>query len=449
MRNKEKKNTVYACSKCGFQVPKWLGRCPECGAWGTLEPEIKQPPDRRQVLTGRVGELTDFSQVAGKDFKRVKTNLEELDRVLGGGLVPGSLVLLTGEPGIGKSTLVLQLINLLKEETIYVSGEESPEQIKLRADRIGLESGQLKFLSETNIDNIIATLAKARPKLAVIDSIQTIFWEDLPSEAGGASQIKVCTVKLMELAKRSNIIVIIIGHVTKEGILAGPKTMEHLVDTVLYLEGDQYHAFRLLRATKNRFGSTNEVGVFDMQAGGLVEVKNPSEVFLAERQKSPGSAVAAIIEGSRVFLVEIQALVNTTVFGLPRRTANGVDFNRLQMIIAVLAKRCGLRLGNQDIYVNVVGGFKVTEPAVDLAVALSIASAYKNKTIPEKTVVLGEIGLGGEVRTVSQIEKRLNEIEKMGFSEVILSANAKVSRAKLNLFRVKNLPEVVKEVIGY
>lgn len=446
---KPKKNTVYTCAKCGSQSPKWLGRCSECGAWGTLAPEIKQAPDRRQVMAGQVGELTNFSSIEGKDILRVKTNLSELDRVLGGGLVPGSLVLMTGEPGIGKSTLVLQMINLLNAETIYVSGEESPEQIKLRADRIGLKSGKLKFLSETNIDNIIATLDKAKPTLAIIDSIQTIFWEDLPSEAGSQGQVRVCTVKLLELAKKNNIIVIIIGHVTKEGVLAGPKAMEHLVDAVLYLEGDKYHAFRILRATKNRFGSTNEVGVFDMRAEGLIEVKNPSEVFLAERQKSPGSCVAAILEGSRSFLVEIQALVNTTVFGLPRRTANGVDFNRLQMIIAVLSKRCGLPLGNQDIYVNVVGGFKVTEPAVDLAVALSIASAYKNKIISEKTVVLGEIGLGGEIRTVSQIDKRLNEIEKMGFTKVILSANAKASHLKLNFFRLKNLPEVIKEVIGY
>ncbi|MFA5069850.1 MAG: DNA repair protein RadA [Patescibacteria group bacterium] len=449
MSLKGKNKTIYVCSHCGSQFPKWLGRCSECGAWGTLAPEIALPPDRKQQITGRVGELTDFSRVVGRDFSRLRTNLTELDRVMGGGLVPGSLVLLTGEPGIGKSTLVLQMINLLNEETVYVSGEESPEQIKLRADRIGLKSAKLKFLSETNIDNIIATLASARPKVAVVDSIQTIFWEDLPSESGSPAQIKVCTVKLMELAKKSDIVIIIIGHVTKEGILAGPKTMEHLVDTVLYLEGDRYHAFRLLRATKNRFGATSEVGVFDMQAGGLVEVNNPSAVFLAERQKSPGSSVVAIIEGSRAFLVEIQALVNTTVFGLPRRTANGVDFNRLQMIIAVLAKRCGFRLGNQDIYVNVVGGFKVTEPAVDLAIALAIASAFKNKFIPEKTVVLGEIGLGGEIRTVSQGEKRLNEIEKMGFKDVILSANDKISRPKLNLLRVKNLAEVIKEVIGY
>ncbi|MFH1366951.1 MAG: DNA repair protein RadA [Patescibacteria group bacterium] len=449
MKNKLKKNTVYACSKCGAQSPKWLGRCLECGAWGTLAPEIKQAPDRRQITAGQVGELTDFGSIEGKEVERFKTNLAELDRVLGGGLVPGSLVLMTGEPGIGKSTLVLQMINLLDAETIYVSGEESPEQIKLRADRIGLKSGNLKFLSETNIDNIIATLDKAKPKLAIIDSIQTIFWEDLPSEAGSQGQVRVCTVKLLELAKKNNITIIIIGHVTKEGVLAGPKSMEHLVDAVLYLEGDKYHAFRILRSTKNRFGSTNEVGVFDMRAEGLIEVKNPSEVFLAERQKSAGSCVAAILEGSRSFLVEIQALVNTTVFGLPRRTANGVDYNRLQMIIAVLAKRCGLSLGNQDIYVNVVGGFKVTEPAVDLAVALAIASAFKNKIIPEKTVVLGEIGLGGEIRTVSQIDKRLNEIEKMGFNKVILSANAKIGQSKLNLVRVKNLPEAIKEVFGY
>ena len=449
MSFKEKNKTIYVCSNCGLQFPKWLGRCSECGSWGTLEPEIKQAPDRRKNIVGHVAELTDFSQVAGGALPRFKTNLAELDRVLGGGLVPGSLVLLTGEPGIGKSTLVLQFINLLNEETVYVSGEESPEQIKLRADRISFKTSKLKFLSETNIDNIIATLDKAKPKLAVIDSIQTVYWEDLPSEAGSVAQVRVCTIKLLELAKKNNITVIIIGHVTKEGMLAGPKAMEHLVDTVLYLEGDPYHAFRLLRATKNRFGATSEVGVFDMRAEGLIEVKNPSEVFLAERQKSPGSCVAAILEGSRAFLVEIQALVNTTVFGLPRRTANGVDFNRLQMIIAVLSKRCGLRLGNQDVYVNVVGGFKVTEPAVDLAVALSIASAFRNKIIPEKTAALGEIGLGGEIRLVSQVEKRLNEIEKMGFKEVILSANAKIGSSKLNLFRVKNLPEVINKIIGY
>lgn len=445
-----KQKTLYQCSHCDSQFPKWQGRCPECGQWGTIAATLPEPVDRRRVA-GRPGKPVAFSEVEATHAQRLPVGLPELDRVLGGGIVPGSLILLGGDPGIGKSTLVLQMAGALARqgEVLYVSGEESAQQVKMRLDRLSVQGGKIKFLGETNVETVVATIDAGKPQLVIVDSIQTMYWPHLPSEAGSINQVRACTVKYLEAAKRSSVAIIIIGHVTKEGFVAGPKTLEHLVDTVLYLEGDQYHAFRVLRSVKNRFGSTNEVGVFDMRDGGLVEVSNPSQVFLAERQGGPGSCVAAVMEGSRPFLIEVQALVNQTVFGLPRRTSSGIEFNRLQLLLAVLSKRVGVKIGTQDVFVNVVGGFRVNEPAVDLAICLAVASAALNKPVEKNLVAIGEVGLGGEIRTVSQLDLRLAEAAKLGFTNAVVAANAKVQgRSTIALLHSRTVAEAVKEILG-
>lgn len=391
---------------------------------------------------------------------RIKTGIEEFDRVLGGGIVPGSLILLGGEPGIGKSTLVLQIVekcqmSAVKEfalsdsqmgQMFYVSGEESAEQIKLRMDRLKIKSKTLRFLGETDIEIICATFEKYKPQIVIIDSIQTMCFSELPSEAGSINQVRVCTVKLLEVAKKNNISIFIVGHVTKEGVVAGPKTLEHLVDTVLYLEGDQFHYFRLLRTAKNRFGSTNEVGVFEMKEKGLMEVKNPSKEFLSQRTtKETGSIVTATMEGSRAFLIEVQALVSRTIFGYPQRRASGFDLNRLQLLATVLTRRCKLNLGNQDIYLNIAGGIKVEEPAIDLAVCLAIVSAFKNKPIDSNLVAFGEVGLGGEIRNVGQIDKRIIEAKKLGFQKIIIpQTNIRSTENETEIIQAKNLNEAME-----
>jgi DNA repair protein RadA/Sms len=481
-----KSQTIYECSKCGAQSLKWSGRCLECGAWGSLE-EILNPPQSPFGKGGSkggfekipAGKVLNFNEVTGKDFERIKTGIGEFDRVLGGGIVPGSLVLLGGEPGIGKSTLVAQIATSVTKNfrvvprsfprefrdktilessanhpqakgengmnTLYISGEESAEQIKMRLDRLGLKTNSLQFLGETNIETICATIEKIKPAMAIIDSIQTMTTSELPSEAGSVNQVRACTVKLLEVAKKNNIPIFIIGHVTKEGQVAGPKTLEHLVDTVLYLEGDRYHVYRLLRTVKNRFGSTDEVGIFEMTGSGLVEVKNPSAIFLEERDENiAGSAVTCVVEGSRPLLVEIQALVSRTYFGYPQRRSAGFDLNRLQLLLAVLSKRANINLGTHDVHLNVAGGYRVQEPACDLAVILAVASAFKNKPLPKSTVVFGEVGLGGEIRTIPQIEKRINEAEKMGFYEVIVPNFKQQIQNKLNIFKTKNLIDALK-----
>jgi len=439
--------TIYSCSKCDAQFPKWQGRCPECGAWGTLAKSVvtrKSQPITQGLPAGQVVKL---DQVSGDQVARIASGLFEFDRVVGGGIVPGSLVLIGGDPGIGKSTLVLQIANILSQkmpdQILYISGEESAEQIKMRLKRIGQPNSKLNFLSETSCETTIATLQQHQPKLAVIDSIQTMFTEEVKSEAGSVNQIKACTAKLMEAAKPANLALIIIGHVTKGGNLAGPKTLEHLVDTVLYLEGDKYHAFRILRSQKNRFGSTSEVGIFDMQTKGMMPVKNPSELFLAERQtKTPGSVVSCVVEGTRAFLVEIQALVSQTHFGYAKRTALGVNPKRLELLVNVLKKRAKLKLSSQDINVNVAGGLKINEPAVDLAICLAIYSALNNKVIDPKMVALGEVGLAGELRTVGDLDKRINEAIKLGFNQLMIPKSAKVQKpGKVNLIAVSNLSE--------
>lgn len=381
---------------------------------------------------------------------RIKTNIEELDRVLGGGIVPGSLILLGGEPGVGKSTLALQIAAIIPQ-TIYISGEESAEQTKLRADRLKIQADSLKLGNATGVANIIATVLTEknnRPALLVVDSIQTIHSDEVAGEAGGINQIKACTVKLMEVAKTTNLPIIIIGQVTKDGVMAGPKTLEHLVDTVLYLEGDPYQQFKILRTAKNRFGSTDEIGVFSMAENGLQEIKNPSQAFIAGRpQDVPGSTVTCLIEGSRPLLVEIQALVSKTNFGYPQRKAAGFDLNRLQVLIAVLSRRTGLPLDAYDVFLNVAGGLKANEPAADLAVVLAIASALKNKTLPANLASFGEVGLGGEVRPVSQTKKRLQEIKKLGFTLAVVPETTDNKIPGLKIAPVKNVKELVEKII--
>ena len=452
----QKDKTIFACSKCGAQFPKWFGQCPECGTWGTVAEQSSANLKFRneKLKTAPLAKVIDFDKVKSQNFSRIKTGIDEIDRVLGGGIVPGSLVLLGGAPGCGKSTLVLQVASQIiklqvtsyKLQVLYVSGEESAEQIKLRLDRIGISGKNLQFLGETDIETICATIEKQRPILAIIDSIQTMHLDGLDSEAGSVNQVRSSTLKLLEVAKGINTTIFITGHVTKEGTVAGPKTLEHLVDTVLYLEGDPYHHFRLLRSVKNRFGTTNEVGVFDMQKEGLVEVKNPSEAFLVNRDpKISGSVVAPVIEGTRSFLVEIQALVARTAFGYPQRRCAGFDFNRLGHLIAVLSKRCGLGLGNQDVHINVVGGLKIFEPAADLACALAIASAFKNKPIEAEAAVFGEVGLGGEVRSVSWPAKRIKEAENLGFEKIIMPAGKiPTLNSKIKITQVKNLNEAIR-----
>jgi DNA repair protein RadA/Sms len=397
---------------------------------------------------GKPGKILGLDKIPSAPVARKKTGMAEFDRTVGGGIVPGSLILLGGEPGIGKSTLALQITSRLNAPVLYVSGEESGSQVKLRYERLGLKAPQVSFISETDLPTVLATLESEKPILAIVDSIQTLFDPELPSEAGSITQVRVATVKLMEVAKRLHIPILLIGHLTKEGSLAGPRVLEHLVDCVLTMEGDPHHAYRLLRATKNRFGATDEVGVFDMAEQGLVEVPNPSERFLAERPATAsGSAVTPVLEGSRIFMLDIQALVTSTVFGYPRRVSSGYDLNRLQLLLAVLMKRGGLGLGNQDVHLNVVGGFRIEEPAADLAVCLAVASSLVNIALPANVAAIGEVGLGGEIRSVPFIERRLAECQKLGFSTVLCPPHTTSKVIKnLKILQVKNLQEALRQL---
>jgi len=441
---------LFVCSKCGAQFPKWLGQCSQCDAWGTISEQASI-----KTKTGKLNKKNnldiaiDFNQINQEQSLRIKIKSEEVNRVLGGGIVPCSLILLGGHPGIGKSTLVLQMADGLKNQSVfYVSGEESAQQVKIRFDRLKISADNWKFLGETNIEVIEAHLQEYKPNFVIIDSIQTMLFNEIGSEAGSVNQVRACTARLRELAKKIKATILIVGHVTKEGTMAGPKTLEHLVDVVLYLEGDPAHHFRFLRAIKNRFGSTSEVGVFDMQAQGLIEVKNPSEIFLINRDLTiSGSVVVPVVEGSRCFLVEVQALVSRTSFGYPQRKSTGYDLNRLGLLIAVLIKRCHLNLSNQDIHINIVGGLQVREPGIDLGVALAIASAFKNKPIDGQIAVFGEVGLGGEIRGVKTKAKRIKEANKMGFQKIICPID-KDSTSKIKITQVKNLSEAIKLTIG-
>jgi len=415
--------TVFVCQNCGNESPKWLGRCPDCNEWNTYVESLVSPTPKAAPLSSAT-QAQELSQLPTNSVPRLALPLAEFNRVLGGGIVPGSMVLIGGDPGIGKSTLLLEVAGMIAEsvgKVLYVSGEESAHQIKLRADRLGLRGEGLFLLPETDLQSIIERGQEISPRLVIIDSIQTVHSSDLSSAAGSVGQVRECTQRLMRWAKSSNTPIFIVGHVTKDGSIAGPNTLEHIVDVVLYLEGERYSSYRLLRGAKNRFGSTDELGVFEMRDRGMVEVANPSLVFLSQRSEGAvGSVIVPTIEGTRPLLVEIQALTSPTAFGLPRRNANGVDYNRLLMITAVLTKRARLSLGTQDIITNVVGGLKVNEPAADLGIALAIASSFKNASVNPSLVAIGEIGLSGELRSVSQLEKRLAEAAKLGFTSCLI-----------------------------
>ena len=423
-----KARVQYVCQTCGATSHRWAGQCKGCGEWNTLVETIVQArlePSALRAWTP-ISQPQPLPDIKADQFQRLPVANGELARVLGGGIVPGSVVLVGGDPGIGKSTLLLQASAQLadeKEPVLYISGEESVHQIKMRADRLGLQQSALYVVSEVSLDQILGHIEQLSPRLVVVDSIQAISSEELESSAGSVSQVKACATALLRLAKAKGIPLFLVGHVTKAGAIAGPRVLEHIVDAVLYLEGDRFHTYRLLRGVKNRFGSTHEVGVFEMTEQGMVEVANPSEAFLAERlPHTSGSSIAVTMEGTRPLLVEIQALASTTSFGQPRRTANGVDFNRLLLLVAVLSKRVGLRLFDQDVFVNVVGGLRISEPAADLALALAIASSFQNRPLPADLAAVGEVGLSGEIRTVGHLSRRLNEAAKLGFSRCIVPA---------------------------
>jgi len=433
-----KSHTKFVCQSCGYESPKWLGRCPDCDEWGSLSEEViaAAPASKRSsAVTGSFATPTPITDLVATGAERISSGISEFDRVLGGGVVSGSLVLIGGDPGIGKSTILIQVANHLSVsngKVLYISGEESAEQIKLRSNRIGISSPLLYVVSETNIQAVEHYVETVAPQYVIIDSIQTMFDPDLASAPGTVSQVRTCTATLARLAKNLSIPVFIVGHVTKEGSLAGPRVLEHMVDTVLYFEGDRHQSYRVLRAVKNRFGSTDELGIFEMREVGLVEVPNPSEVLLAERpEHGSGSVVTSTMEGSRPILVEIQALVAPSYFPSPRRTCTGIDYNKLLMILAVLEKRVGLNLAGKDVYVNVAGGVRIVEPAADLAVALAVASSLLDCSIDDNAIALGEIGLAGEVRAVGQAEKRLKEASRLGFDRCIMSGRSanKISKS--------------------
>jgi len=440
---------VYVCQACGYESPKWLGRCPNCAGWNTLIEEVQAGAPRGGSGRGRAPVLaapggaaaaTPITEVALDDEARQTIGIPEVDRVLGGGLVPGSLILIGGDPGVGKSTLALGIAHQIARSrtVLYISGEESVRQTKMRAERLGVNAPRLLVLAETDLTQILAQIEDSRADLVVVDSIQTVYRPDLPGAPGTVGQIRECTGDLLRVAKtEGGPAILIVGHVTKEGAIAGPRVLEHMVDTVLYFEGERHHAYRVLRATKNRFGSTNEIGVFAMSGQGLAEVPDPSALFLSERPAdAPGSAVICAVEGTRPLLLEVQALVTRTPFGVPRRTAAGVDYNRLLVLLAVLEKRAGLHLASFDVYVSVAGGVRVDEPAADLGVACAVASSHRERAVDASTVVVGEVGLGGEVRAISQIARRVAEAAKLGFRRVLLP------RANLAELDAQGAPDV-------
>lgn len=454
---KQKKiKTVFVCQNCGYESPKWLGKCPGCFKWNTFVEEKQQDLTKSvqntRQLTGFSSGTFSLNDVKVKSFERIKTGIAEFDNMIGGGIVPGSLTLLGGAPGIGKSTLMLQLSGALSKAgtVLYISGEESLSQVKSRAERLNISKDNIFLASETNLENIISAINKIEPKFLVIDSIQTTYHPELTSAPGSVAQVRECSAELLRIAKSQHITVFILGHVTKDGDLAGPRILEHIVDTVLYFENEKQQTYRILRAYKNRFGPTSEIGIFEMQSNGLCEVKNPSLLFISENSDNiAGNIISASVEGTRPLLIEIQSLVSRTNFGLPRRMVSGYDINRVIIIIAVLEKRIGIPLDNQDVFINVVGGIKIKETASDLAIACAIACANNGAVCPPKTIIFGEVGLAGEVRAVAQIKERLTEAEKLGFQKAIVPKSNLKSlnyKGKLEIVGVTDVAAAIREI---
>ncbi|MCP4541008.1 MAG: DNA repair protein RadA [Chloroflexi bacterium] len=452
-----KKHTNWICQNCGRSTAREMGRCPGCGEWGTMVEVAEKPSPPSAGLPGTIGSKPlRLAEIETEGLDRLPLPMEEFSRVLGGGVVPGSLILVGGDPGIGKSTLLLQTAGLMAEATkrpvLYVSGEESARQIKMRADRLAIRNEDLFVVTETNLDAILRHADQVRPAAIIVDSIQTVYSEELTSAAGSISQVRRAASQFQWWAKAEGVAVFLVGHVTKGGAIAGPKVLEHIVDTVLYMEGDRFHTYRLLRSVKNRFGATSEVGVFEMQERGMVEVQNPSEVFLAERMvNAPGSAIAVTMEGTRSLLVEVQALASHSSFGHPRRTANGVDFNRLLLITAVLSRRVGLKLFDQDVFANVIGGLQVGEPAADLAVAVAIVSSVRDRPVAADMAVIGEVGLSGEVRAVGQLAARLKEAARLGFRRCLMPKSVRRGQEPLpqgiDAIPVRSVVEAVEKAL--
>lgn len=450
--------TKYVCQNCGYVSVRWLGKCPECASWNTFAEEIVQL-DKRKITSRKhdssilqQANLSKISEIDIKEEERIRTGIDELDRVLGGGVVSGSVVLVGGDPGIGKSTLMMQLSDKVKSNIIlYVSGEESQKQIKLRCERLGFTHDDFYILSETSLEIIAAVIVKLEPDIVIIDSIQTVYRSEIESSPGSIIQLRESTAAIIQIAKAKGISFFLIGHITKEGVIAGPKILEHMVDTVLQFEGERTHAYRILRAIKNRFGSTNEIGIFEMTGKGLVEVKNPSEVFLSQRNSAvAGSCVSASIEGTRPILIEVQALVSSSGYSVPQRTATGFDYKRLAILLAVLEKKIGIHLSKYDVFLNIAGGIKIDEPSIDLAAAMSICSSFKDSPIDSDMIVLGEIGLSGEIRAISYIDRRIQEAVKLGFKKIVLPAgNMKsVKESKeLEFIPVESIQDAIKLVL--
>jgi DNA repair protein RadA/Sms len=441
----------YICSNCGYESLRWLGRCPECEGWNSFAEEIIESSKRKPAITKSKFELNTIETLSADEDERIKTGIGEFDRVLGGGLMPGSVILLGGDPGIGKSTLAMQASANINKKVLYVTGEESEKQIKLRASRLKLKSTDFYVQAETNLSDILGAINQLSPSVVIIDSIQTMYRSELDNSPGTITQVRECTSVLMDEAKKKHFSVIIIGHVTKEGMIAGPKLLEHMVDTVVQFEGESNYSFRVLRAQKNRFGSTNEIGVFEMNEDGLHEVKNPSELFISEREKqTPGSVVTSSIEGTRPILLEVQALVTPSNYGYPQRVSNGFDQRRLSILLAVLEKRAKQMVSATNVFVNIAGGIRASEPAVDLAVCVAVASSLTDKVIDNQTIVIGEVGLGGEIRSVGNIEKRIKEAEKLGFKSVIIPAsNSKglKSSSKIKTVPVEDLKQTIEVLL--
>lgn len=446
-----KSKIKYICSNCGYESLRWLGKCPECESWNSFTEEIVESSKRKPVISKSKYEINTIENISANEEDRIKTGINEFDRVLGGGLMPGSVILLGGDPGIGKSTLAMQATANIKEKVLYATGEESEKQIKLRASRLKLNSNTFFVQAETNLSDIIGAINQLSPSVVIIDSIQTMYRSELDNSPGTITQIRECTSILIAEAKKKHYCVLIIGHVTKEGMIAGPKLLEHMVDTVIQFEGESNYSFRILRAQKNRFGSTNEIGIFEMHENGLREVKNPSELFLSEREKqTPGSVVTASIEGTRPILLEVQALITPSNYGYPQRVSNGFDQRRLSILLAVLEKRASLRVSATNVFVNIAGGIRITEPAADLAVCTAIASSLTEKVIDNQTIIIGEVGLGGEIRSVGHIEKRIQEAEKLGFKTGVVPAGNRKELKSSQIISVQtfeNLEQVVKHLL--